>query len=261
MVFENRLKRKLEENYLAFGATIQTGSVVLLEILGRAGYDFVLIDTEHGLSSIETVGELIRSAQGVNLTPIVRVLKNDEGIIMKVLDMGARGVVIPHVSSKKDVVKAVGACKYSGSRGACPNVRAAGYGFLDWRHYQEEADKNTMVFPLIEDSRGVNNIEDILSVEGVDAVYLGQFDMSVSAGYKGNINHPEIQKYLDNILAACKQKGIPVMNVLWKNGRPMEEWVEKGVRLFLQRADITTFGQACKDFMDSVSHFRDKKIG
>ena len=259
MVFENRLKRILDEGYLAFGATIQIPAVALVEIVGQAGFDFTMLDTEHGLYSMETAGKLIRTAQGVNLTPIVRVLKNDEGLILKALDLGARGVVIPHISNKEDAVKAVKACKYSGSRGACPDVRAASYSLLDWSLYQEEADKNTMVFLLIEDLEGANNIEDIVSVEGVDVVFLGPFDMSVSAGYKGDANHPEIQKALDKVIIACRQKAIPIMHVLM-DGRPVKEWVEKGVRLFLQRADGAVFAKVCRDFLKSVSHLTGRKI-
>jgi len=258
MVFENKLKRMLQENQLAFGATIQIPSPALVEIVGRAGFDFVMIDTEHGLYSIETAGELIRVAQGVNLVPLVRVLKNDEGLIMKALDLGAQGVIVPHVSNKENALKAVKACKYSSGRGACPDVRAADYSLRDWSYYQEEADKNTMVFLLTEDLEAVNNIEEIVSVEGVDGILLGPFDMSVGAGYKGNINHPKIQEALDKILTICKQKAIPVMHVLMDR-RSVQKWVEKGVQLFVQRADSAIFAQACRDFLKSVSHLRNRK--
>ena len=112
MGFENKLKKKLNQGYLAFGVTTHIPAPALVEIMGKAGYDFTMIDTEHGLYDIETAGELIRTAQGVNLTPIVRVLKNNKWLISRVLDFGAQGVVIPHISTKEDAVKAVEACKY-----------------------------------------------------------------------------------------------------------------------------------------------------
>lgn len=260
MVFQNKLKRMLKEGYLAFGVTTQIPATALVEILGRVGYDFAMIDTEHGLYDMETAGELIRAAQGVNLTPIVRVLKNDQGLIMKALDLGAQGVTIPRISNKEDAARAVEACRYGATgRGACPLVRAAEYGLSDWPYYQEEANKDTMVFLLIEDLEGAHNIESILSVDGVDAVHLGPFDMSVSAGYQGNVNHPEIQKALDRILAACKERGIPVMHsLIW--GGDVEAWVNKGVRLILHSADSFIFAQACHTFLKSVSHLRGKKV-
>ena len=259
MAFQNKLKQILEEGYLAFGASIRIPATALVEILGRVGYDFALIDLEHGLYDIETAGELIRAAQGANLTPIVRVLKNDKELISKVLDLGAQGVVIPHISNKEDAARAVEACRYGATgRGACPNVRAADYSLSDWPHYQEETNKNTMVFLLIEDLEGAHNIEDILSVDGVDVVYLGPFDMSVAAGYQGNINHPEIQKALDEILSACKARGMPVMHSFC--GPDVEAWVNKGVRLITQGGDDFIFGQACRNLLESISHLRGKKV-
>ncbi len=181
-------------------------------------------------------------------------------MISKALDLGAQGVVIPHVSNKEDAARAVEACRYGATgRGAYPVVRAADYGLSDWLHYQEEASKNTMVFLLIEDLEGAHNIEeDILSVDSVDAVFLGPFDMSVAAGYQGNINHPEIQKALDEILSACKARGMPVMHSFC--GPDVEAWVNKGVRLIIQGADSFIFAQACRNFLESISHLRGKKV-
>ena len=259
MVFQNKLKQIVEEGYLAFGAAIHIPAPALVEILGRVGYDFAIIDTEHGLYGIETAGELIRVAQGANLTPIVRVPKNDKEMITTALDLGAQGVVIPHVSNKEDAARAVKACRYGAAgRGACPIVRAADYGLSDWLHYQEDANKNTMVFLLIEDLEGAHNIEDILSVDGVDVVFLGPFDMSVSAGYKGNMNHPEIQKALDKILSACKARGMLVMHTFC--GPNVEAWVNKGVRLIVMDADSSIFAQACRNSLESISHLRGKKV-
>ena len=262
MVFENKLKKILSKGHLSFGSALHIPAVALIEIMGKVGYDFIIIDTEHGLYDIETAGKMIRVAQTVNLVPIVRVLKNDEGLILRALDLGAQGVIIPHVSSKKDASKAVEACKYGidGRRGACPLVRSANYGLLDWPQYEEDANRNTMVFLLVEDLKAAYNIEDILSIDGVDAVFLGPFDMSVSAGYKGNVNHPEIQKALDNILAACKQRKIPVMHAVASDGE-VENWIKRGVRLFVQSADSFIFAQACAAFLKSVSRFRNKEIG
>jgi len=246
----------LDEGGVAFGATTQIPAPALVEIMGRAGFDFTMIDTEHGLYDIETAGELIRAAQGAQLTPIVRVLKNDQALISKALDLGAQGVVIPHVSTKGDAARAVEASKYGpAGRGACPLVRAADYGLADWGQYQDEANRTTMVFLLIEDLGAAGRIEDILSVPGVDVVFPGPFDMSVAAGYRGNVHHPEIQKALDRVLAACNERGIPVMHAL-TGGADVEAWVNKGVRLILQSADSVVFARACRAFLESVSHLR-----
>ena len=253
---DNKLRRILDEGGVAFGATTHIPAPALVEILGRAGFDFTMLDIEHGLYDLETAGELIRAAQGAQLTPIVRVLKNDRELITKALDLGAQGVVIPHVSSKGDAARAVEASKYGpAGRGACPLVRAADYGLADWGRYQEEANRTTMVCLLIEDLAAVQDIEEILSVPGVDVVFPGPFDMSVAAGYRGNVHHPEIQKALDRVLAACKERDIPVMHTL-TGGSDVEAWVNKGVRLILQSADSVVFARACRAFLESVAHLR-----
>ena len=262
MSSRNRLKQDLNEGQVVFGGCAQIPSVPLVEIMGRVGYDFVVIDTEHGLYDMQAAGELVRAAQGVNLTPLVRVLKNDDALIMKALDLGAQGVIVPHVSKKGEAVRAVEACEYGGAgRGACPLIRAADYGLSNWQIYQEEARRNILLFLIIEDLEGARNIEEIVSVNGVDAIWLGPFDMAVSAGYKGNLEHPEIEKELDRILAACKERGVWVMHSFpgEANAKGVDRWVRKGVRLVVHSTDSFIFGRACRIFLSSVSYLRGDK--
>ena len=260
MGFQNQLKRILDEGQIAFGASTQIPAPALVEILGLVGYDFTMIDAEHGLFDLQTAGDLIRAAQGVNLTPLVRVPKNDNVMIMKALDLGAQGVIIPHISSREDAIRAVEACRYGANgRGACPLVRSAGYGLWDWADYQDHANREIMIFLLVEDLDGAHRIEDILAVEGIDVVFLGLFDMAVSAGYKGNVQHPEIQKAADRILSACNDRGIPVMHTL-TGGPDVEAWINKGVRLVMQSADSAIFARAHQSFLASVSHLRARKV-
>ena len=261
MGFSNRLKRILDEGRVAFGASIHIPAPALVEILGLVGYDFTMIDTEHGLFDLQSAGELIRAAQGFNLTPLVRVLRNDKELIMRALDLGAQGVIIPHISSKEDAVRAVEACKYGGpgGRGACPLIRANHYGIGDWADYERAANEETMVVLIVEDLEGAHHIQDILSVDGVDVVYLGLFDMSVAAGYHWNVDHPEIQKAQNEVLAACKNRHIPVLHTL-TCGPDVEDWVNKGVRMIMQTADSSVFVQAHQAFLESVSHIRGKRV-
>lgn len=250
----------MKEGKIAFGCISHIPSTALIEIMGLAGHDFVMIDTEHGLYTIDSAGELIRTAQGVNLTPVVRVAVNDSTLISRALDLGAQGIIVPHVSTKDDAAKAVKASKYGpAGRGACPLIRANKYGLDDWAGYEERANAETLVFPLIEDLEGADNIEDIVSVEGINGIYLGPFDMSVSAGYKGDVKHTEIHRALDRILAACREKAMPVMHSRY-DVQDIEKWVKKGVRLFLQTGDSLTFARACRQFLDLVSPFRNRVI-
>lgn len=258
MIVENKLKLLLQRGELVVGAVAQLPSSPIIEIFGYAGFDFVMIDTEHGLFDLETAANLVRTADGVGLTPLVRVVKNEPTLILKALDMGAKGVIIPHVYTKQDARKAVKACKYGkGGRGSCPFVRANQYGLGNWPEYQRSANKNTMVIALIETLGAVDNIEEIVSVEGIDAVFLGAFDMSVGAGLSGNVSDPIIQQALDKILAVCKKNGISVMHTT-TNGTDVDSWVQKGVRMIVQGAETGIFANACVQFLDSIKHHRNK---
>ena len=260
MIFENKLKLLLQRGKLAVGAVVQLPCSPIVEILGYAGFDFVMIDTEHGLFDLETAANLVRAADGVGLTPLVRVVKNEPTLILKALDMGAKGVIIPHVNSKQDAQKAVKASKYGKEgRGSCPLVRANQYSLGKWSEYERWANENTMVIALIETLEAVDNIEEIVSVKGIDAVFLGAFDMSVGGGFKGQVSEPTIQKALDKILEACKKRNIPVMHTT-TNGPDIDSWIQKGVRLIVQGAESGVFARACVDFLNSVKHLRNKKV-
>jgi 4-hydroxy-2-oxoheptanedioate aldolase len=253
----NKLKRLLARGEIAFGGGSQLPLTAIVEIMGLSGYDFGIIDTEHGTYDIDTAGELIRAAHGAGMTPLVRVLYNDPGLIMKALDLGAHGVIVPHITSKQEAVDAVKAAKYApeGLRGSCPYVQAAGFSLSNWPEYQKWSNEETMLFVLIEDEEGVRNVDDILGVKGVDAVFLGPFDMSVSMGLQGDTENPRVRDNLDKVLAACRKRKIPAMYAIMAP-TDIQGWVDKGVRLFAHAADTAILAQAGTDFLSSVEGFR-----
>ena len=112
-MIENYLKRTLNEGKVVFGSFLKFADPAVVEIMGFAGFDFVIIDTEHGPISIETAQNMIRAAESVNITPIIRVGNNDESFILRALDIGAQGIEIPQINSKPDAVRAVKSVKYS----------------------------------------------------------------------------------------------------------------------------------------------------
>jgi 4-hydroxy-2-oxoheptanedioate aldolase len=256
----NRLRQQLANGEVVFGACAQIPSPELVEILGLVGYDFTMIDVEHGLFDLPTAGDLIRAAQGVDLVPLVRVPSNDPVAILKALDMGAQGVIVPHIQTGEDAARAVAASKYgAGGRGACPLVRAARYGLQEWAEYEDQANRETLVIVLIEDLEGARRIDEILSVEGVDVVFLGPFDMAVGSGCRGDVQHATVQAALDRILDACNAKRVPVMHTV-TCGPDIEAWIRRGVRLIMQSADSVVFARAQQAFIASVAHLRGKPV-
>jgi 4-hydroxy-2-oxoheptanedioate aldolase len=253
----NKLKRLLAEGGIAFGGVSHIPSTAIVELMGLSGYDFDIIDTEHGTYDIDAAGELIRAAHGAGMTPLVRVLQNDPGLIMKALDLGAHGVIVPHIVSSEGAQRAVEAAKYApeGRRGSCPYVSAAHFSLLDWPLHQEWANRETMLLVLIEDEEGVRNIDSILAVKGIDAVFLGPFDMSVGMGLQGNTVHPDVRANLDHVLTACRARNIPTMYALF-HPDGVEEWVRGGVKMFAHGSDTAVLAQGSAAFLRSVENIR-----
>jgi len=158
-LIENYLKRTLNEGKVVFGPFMKFTDPAAVEIMGFAGFDFVIIDAEHGPISMENAQNMIRAAESVNVTPIIRVGNNDESFILRALDIGAQGIEIPQINSKPDALRAVKSVKYSpqGERGVCRYVRAANYSSTDKFEYFKSANDETMIIAHIEGVEGINN--------------------------------------------------------------------------------------------------------
>ena len=207
---KNLLKEKMQKSQATIGAIIGLGHPDVTEVLSRVGFDWLLIDDEHAPLGLETMQQMMQSMNGSNCTPIVRPESNDMVIIKRILDIGAHGVLIPWVNNKEEAEYAVRACKYppEGLRGCGPR-RAA----LFDPDYIKTANDEILVIVLIESKEAVNNIDDILSVKGIDAGYVGPADLSHSFGcfppQLGNSQYeranPEYIAAFDKVAVAAKK--------------------------------------------------------
>lgn len=181
-------------------AWLQAGSPVTAEILAEAGFDVLIIDLEHGPGDIMTLIAQIHAMKGEPATPFVRAPWNDLIWIKRILDAGAFGLIIPYVCTAEEAKAAVRAAKYppEGIRGLAGSPRAAHYT-NDSEAYFECANREIFLFAQIESREGVNNLDDILAVKGVDGVFIGPMDLATSFGYLGNPNVPEIQDVISSI--------------------------------------------------------------
>jgi 2-keto-3-deoxy-L-rhamnonate aldolase RhmA len=215
--FKNRLKEKLKTGEQAVGIWSNLGSPTVTEIMANVGLDFILFDMEHSPLTVETLAENLRALNGTDCVPLVRVPSNDPVFIKRVLDIGAMGILVPDIRNKEDALKAIQACKYpkEGIRGFA-STRASVYGLN--LHYPTEANREIIVILHIESLEGVRNIENILSVEGIDAVNLGpgdlSFDMFGAEGREKD-NSEKYQKAVDEtlkkVVEAAGRRGIPVI--------------------------------------------------
>ena len=207
---ENTLKARLNDRKAAFGVMITFPSTPVVEMLGHLGFNWVLIDNEHGSITVDNSEDLIRAAEFSGIAPIVRPVANRPEIIAPFLDRGAWGVQVPHVNTADEARAAVDAVKYypDGHRGIFSRSRPAGYGFHTTPgEYVVEANRNTLVCLMLEEVEAIDNLESMVQVEGVDVYFIGSGDLSQSMGYPGQQTHPEVQAVMERGVAIIRKAG------------------------------------------------------
>ncbi|SFU83452.1 HpcH/HpaI aldolase family protein [Pseudoduganella namucuonensis] len=233
MLRTNRLRQALADGVPVYGLLNSMPSALMVEMIGYAGYDFVLLDMEHVCLNPETLEHMVRAAEGAGLTALVRVPGPDVGAILRALDCGAMGVVVPHVRSRADAELAVSASRYHplGARGISGG-RTTGFGTMPLAAYLEQANREVMVVAMVEDGEGVDNIDEILSVPGLDMVLEGAVDLSQSYGVPGQPLHALVQRALGRVAEACREHRVPFCAIPRAPGQHAA-WREQGVRAFL----------------------------
>jgi len=203
------LKQKLKNNELTIGSWIMMGSPMSVEVMALAGFEWLVIDLEHTSIDLSATENLIRAIQLKNIKALVRVSKNEEVVIKRILDMGADGIIVPMVCSKEDAIKAVDFAKYPpiGTRGV-GLYRASGYGTA-FEEYKKWVNDELVIIAQIEHIDGVNNVDEILDVEGIDGIIIGPYDLSGSLGFPGEFEREEVKKSVKKVLDRCKAKNIP----------------------------------------------------
>lgn len=207
---KNMVKQLLAKGKAALGCFLRTPSVDMAQILGHSGFDFIIIDTEHGSMNPERITDLLAAVEVTGKIAIVRVAENSPNLIMHALDIGALGIHVPQVTSKQQALKVVQAIQYppEGKRGTALVTRAAKYGVIPYQDYVKFAREEVLSIIAIEHIQAVENLSAILSIEGIDVVFIGHSDLSSSMGLIGQIDHPKVQKTIDKILKQVVKKGI-----------------------------------------------------
>src|SRR5215510_10581395 len=209
----NTLKQKLREGKPAFGVMLTFPSPPVVEMLGYMGFDWILLDNEHGSITVDTAEDVIRAAELSGIAPIVRPVANRPEAIAPFLDRGAWGVQVPHVNTREEAEAAVAACKYfpDGQRGSFSRGRPAQYGMSGpTQEYFAKANANTLVCLMLEEVEAIDNIAEIVKVKGVDVLFIGSGDLSQSMGYPGQQAHPEVQAVMEKGVKRIREAGIAV---------------------------------------------------
>lgn len=203
-------RRRLEKDGPLLGMQCFTGYTGIVEILGHAGYDWVSLDMEHSPREFSQIEPLVIAANYAGITPLVRVAENDPLLIMKALDAGAAGVIVPHVSSRSDLERAVAASLYPprGIRGACNTTRATGYGAEPLKDYMVRANDGVVVVPLLEDREAIDGFGELLQVKEVPVYWIAISDLAVSLGCPGaDFRHPELASIAKSLNKRAAEAG------------------------------------------------------
>lgn len=210
---KNTLKAKLTKNEKPIGTFFELGSPSVVEALGRTGLDFIILDNEHGPFEAESSRDFARAAENVGLTALARVREVSRPAVLKLLDIGVQGLIVPDVHTVEQVREIVEYAKYFpvGKRGFCPS-RKDGWGF-DEMAQQSVPDQmaywngQTLVIPQCETVGALEHIEEIVAMDGVDGIFIGPFDLSISMGIPGQFDHPDFIAALELVQKACEDAG------------------------------------------------------
>lgn len=202
-----KLKDKLKNGDFVIGTWCILPNPQVVNVLAKSGLDFVLIDMEHGPCNFETAQNMVEAAESANCEAIIRVSDNDELNILRALDIGASGVIVPHIESVIDREKAISYIKYPpiGIRGFSPYTKTGEYHSRPG-HTKLENDK-TLSGIIIEGMSGFNDFEKIMDDHSLDLIYLGAYDLSVALGIPGDVNNPKIKEIQKECARKAKRKG------------------------------------------------------
>jgi len=205
---QNRVKKLMGEGKLALGKYVSLADPQVVEIIGITGFDAAFIDMEHSAFDMKTVGEMIRVADLCGIAPIVRVPENNPKTILRILDAGAQGIQVPHIEGVEGAKRAVAAVRYPpvGERGGAGSTRAAGYGAVPWTEHMETSNDEILLIVMTEDKRGLDEIEEIAAIDGVDVISLGPTDISPALGMT-DPNDPRLRQTFVDLAARVNAVG------------------------------------------------------
>lgn len=245
------LKTLMASKDSVLGTWSQIAAPEMVDLIGLNGFQFTIIDCQHGPFGIETAENLARAADANDIAVALRVSRNDPVEIMKALDAGIRHVVVPNVETAEEAQQAVAATRFGpkGLRGACPCCRSGGHYIRNWQAYVADEEKRTGAIALVETANGHRNIDAICSAHGMAGLMVGPFDLSVSMGFHGDWRCKEVDHAVQDMVRCAKEAGLPVMMPVFAPD-PAEcreliaRWGEEGVSSFVIGSDKIIVAEA-----------------
>ena len=251
----NLLKKSLSEGSVQIGSILgQFRSPEIARIYKAAGMDWLFIDTEHGGFHIESVQDVCRVASVIGLTPLVRVADVQYPLIARALDCGAEGVILPRVESPELLERAAAWMKFppAGMRGFGLSRSAVDYAPASMPQILEHINDNVMTVLQIETVRAVEAREELLSIQGVDAVIIGPADLSISLGVPGEFEHPKLMAAVESVMDTCTRRNV-VPGIHLRSPRIAREWRQRGMRLLSCSNDAMMLLERATDLVQEIA--------
>ena len=234
---QNLFKRALKAGRAQIGLWSSLSSHYTVEVIAGAGFDWILLDSEHSPNDLESLLTQLQAAAPYPTTPIVRVPWNDMVTIKRVLDIGAQSLLVPYVSSADEAKAAVSFTRYppAGVRGVAGTTRATRFGRV--KDYAKRASEELCLLVQVETQAAVDNIEAICAVDGVDGVFIGPADLHASLGYTGEVANPKVKPLIDEAIRRIRKAG-KAPGILTPNEADARHWLECGALFVAVGADV-----------------------
>ena len=239
-------KNKINNGECVYGMFSKTSDPMFIEAAGISGFDYVILDTEHGPVTIESQQNNIRAAEARGTVPIIRLKDKAENTIGRALDIGAYGIQVPQITTAKEAADVVKYAKFYpyGMRGVCRFVRAADYSAMDRNDYFESSG-DVLVILQLEGIDAIRSLDEILEVEGVDILFIGPYDLSQSLGLPGQINNPVVAEEMKKIVDKARRKN-KVIGTFVDTLEDLKMWRALGLQYLSYSVDIGIFMEATK---------------
>ena len=253
-----KTRERLKKGDVLIGVFCKTTAPEFIEALGHGGFDFCILDMEHGPIQLETLQNLIRAAEGAGLLPIVRTRDRSAESISQPLDLGAAGVEVPQVASKADAAAVIDAAKFSprGHRGVCRFVRAANFSAMERGTYFATANQSLVILQL--EGTHIGEYDKIADLPDVDILFIGPYDLSQALGIPGQIEDPRVLEKMQEIIAVAKRKG-KVIGVFADTLPQARRWIAAGVQYIAYSVDLGLFYAACRDTVSALRDIASKR--
>lgn len=243
-----KFAQQLKQGQVLIGTFIKMPHPCIVEVLATTGLDYLILDAEHAPFGANKLSQCILAARANQIPVLVRVPDDRPAGILRVLDLGADGIIIPHILSAAQIEQVIQASQYGdGGRGYSAGTRAGKYGTVRMKDHLQNA-KDALVIAQIEDPAAVDKLDEILAVPGISACFIGRVDLAVAYG-AATLGDPVVSEAVDSIIQKCQQQNIPVATFL-PDYKPVQQWVEKGCALIA----ISSEHKAIQDYFIAVNN-------